>query len=243
MTIIKDAALQALRTTHRDVEASEAWAFAEQLRVSVVVPTLNEAQNIPHVFARLPEDVYEVILVDGYSSDDTVAVAQAIRPSVRIIMEQRPGKGAAVTTGFAATRGNIVVMLDADGSNDPAEIPRFIDALVRGADFAKGSRFMAGGDSVDITPLRRIGNRVLNGTVNALFGTSYTDLCYGYNAVWARHLPILHLDCDGFEVETLINIRAAQAGLSVVEIPSFEHRRLSGVSKLRAWRDGRRIMR
>src|SRR4051812_20925144 len=168
MTIIREAALEALRT-HRNVEERDACAFAEQLRVSVVVPTLNEAQNIPHVFSRLPADVYEVVLVDGCSRDDTVAVAQAIRPSVRILLQHRPGKGAAIASGFAAARGDIVVMLDADGSNDPAEIPRFIDALIRGADFAKGSRFMPGGASVDITRLRRFGNRVLSGTVNALF--------------------------------------------------------------------------
>ena len=102
------------------------------------------------------------------------------------------------------------MMLDADGSTDPQEIPAYVDALFDGADFAKGSRFMEGGGSVDITPLRLQGNRFLNGTVNALFGTDYSDLCYGYNAFWSDVRPTINVDCAGFEVETLINVRVCQ---------------------------------
>jgi glycosyltransferase involved in cell wall biosynthesis len=215
---------------------------AGSIRISVVVPTLDEAANIPHVFDRLPEGLFEVILVDGHSRDDTVAIAKAIRPSVRVVMEPRRGKGAALAAGFAAACGDIIVMLDADGSTDPAEIPRFVDPLFRGADMAKGSRFMDGGRSEDITVTRRLGNRALNGAVNVLFGTTYTDLCYGYNAVWAHCLADLDVDCDGFEVETLMHVRAARARLRVVEVPSFERERMHGESKLRAWRDGRRAL-
>ena len=212
--------------------------------VSVVVPTLNEAENIPHVFARLPDDLFEVILVDGRSEDDTVAVSRAIRPDIRVVMEPQLGKGAALAAGFAAARGEIIVMIDADGSTDPAEIPAFVEALLQGADFAKGSRFLTGAQagSSDITFTRRLGNRALNGVVNVLFGTSYTDLCYGYNAFWRDCLPVLNVNCDGFEVETQMNIRVARAGLCVTEVPSFEHSRLHGESKLRAVRDGRRVV-
>jgi glycosyltransferase involved in cell wall biosynthesis len=228
-------------TSLRGRGESQRLLIAADVRVSVVVPTLDEAANIPHVFARLSEDVFEVILVDGHSVDDTVAIAKAIRPSVRVVTESRRGKGAALAAGFAVATGDIIVMLDADGSTDPAEIPRFIEALVAGADFAKGSRFMPGGGSADITVLRRLGNGVLNRTVNVLFGTAYTDLCYGYNAFWARCLPVIDIDCDGFEIETQMNIRAARAGLRVAEVPSFEHPRRYGESKLNTWRDGRRV--
>jgi glycosyltransferase involved in cell wall biosynthesis len=223
------------------IEGGGTRRSAVDVRVSVVVPTLDEAANLPHVFARLPEDVFEIILVDGHSVDDTVAIAKALRPSVRVIMESRRGKGAALAAGFAAATGDIVVMIDADGSTDPAEIPRFVDALLAGADFAKGSRFMSGGGSADITLTRRLGNRMLNGAVNMLFGTAYTDLCYGYNAFWADCLALIDVDCDGFEIETQINVRAARVGLRVVEVPSFEHPRRYGESKLNAWRDGRRV--
>ncbi len=213
-------------------------------RVSVVIPTLNEAANLPHVFERLPfEDLYEIILVDGHSIDDTIEVARELCPSVRVLLQDGKGKGNALACGFAAARGDIIVMLDADGSTDPQEIPAYVDALFDGADFAKGSRFMEGGGSVDITPLRMQGNRFLNGAVNALFGTRYTDLCYGYNAFWADVRPVINVDCAGFEVETLINVRVAKAGLNVAEVPSVEHERIHGVSKLHPVRDGLRVLR
>src|SRR5829696_7245246 len=163
-------------------------------RVSVVVPTYNEAKNLPHVFGLLPADVHQVIVVDGHSVDDTVAVARSLRPDVTVVRQNRRGKGNAMACGFAAVTGDVVVMLDADGSADPREIERYVDALVAGADFAKGSRFVEGGGSDDITRMRAWGNRWLNRIVNALYGTSYTDLCYGYNAFWSYCLPSLELE-------------------------------------------------
>jgi glycosyltransferase involved in cell wall biosynthesis len=212
------------------------------VRVSVVIPTINEAANLPHVFARLPRDLHEVIVVDGHSTDDTIAVARMLRPDVRIVLQNRRGKGNALACGFAAAHGDIIVMLDADGSTDPAEIPAFVKALTDGADYAKGSRFMRDGGSEDITPLRRAGNHVLNVIVNLLYRSSYTDLCYGFNAFWAHCLPHIGVTCDGFEVETLINVRVARAGLTVVEVPSFESQRIHGESKLSVVRDGRRVL-
>jgi glycosyltransferase involved in cell wall biosynthesis len=213
------------------------------LRVSVVIPTLNEEENLPHVFARLPRGLHEVIVVDGHSTDRTVAVARWLRPDTRIVMQTGRGKGNALAAGFAACSGDVVVTLDADGSTDAGEIPRFVAALRNGAEFVKGSRFAQGGASSDITRVRRLGNRVLSALVNALYGTSYTDLCYGYNAFWTRCLPYLHVDCDGFEVETLINVRIAKAGLVVHEVPSNERRRIHGASNLSAVRDGGRVLR
>ena len=166
--------------------------------ISVVIPTLNEAANLPHVFARLPGCVDEVILVDGHSSDDTIAIAQSLLPSVRVILQHGRGKGDALACGFAAARGDIIVMLDADGSTDPAEIPDYLMPLLAGADFSKGSRFTDGGGSTDITPVRALGNRFLNLVVNALYGTRYTDLCYGYNAFWADVLPTINVTCRRF---------------------------------------------
>jgi glycosyltransferase involved in cell wall biosynthesis len=195
------------------------------------------------VFARLPADLHEVILVDGHSTDGTPEVARGLRGDVRIVNQAGAGKGDALQTGFKACTGDIIVMLDADGSTDPHEIPRFVAALCQGADFVKGSRFAQGGGSSDLTAIRRAGNWGLNRIVNALYGTSYTDLCYGYNAFWARCLPYMRVDCSGFEVETLINVRIAKAGLVVHEVPSFESPRLHGVSNLSVLRDGVRVLR
>jgi glycosyltransferase involved in cell wall biosynthesis len=211
--------------------------------VSVVIPAMNEERNLPHVFAALPEGIDEVVLVDGGSIDRTIAVARELRPDVVIVQQTRTGKGNALACGFAAATGDIIVMIDADGSTDASEIPRFVAALCNGADFVKGSRFAQGGGSTDITPLRRAGNRALNALVNTLYGTSYTDLCYGYNAFWARCLPYMRVDCAGFEVETLINIRIAKAGLTIHEVPSRERDRIHGTSNLHPVRDGTRVLR
>ncbi|MFD0884091.1 glycosyltransferase family 2 protein [Streptosporangium algeriense] len=211
--------------------------------VSVVVPAMNEAENLPHVFATLPQWIDEIVLVDGNSVDDTVAVAKRLRPNVRIVTQTGKGKGDALAAGFAACTGDIIVMIDADGSTDGREIIQFVGALVTGADFVKGSRYASGGGSDDLTFNRKFGNKVLTGLVNRIYGTNYSDLCYGYNAFWARHLDVLNLDCDGFEVETLMNIRAAKAGLKVHEVPSHERCRIHGESNLHAVRDGIRVLR
>lgn len=226
-------------------------------RVSVVIPALNEARNLPHVLARIPADVHEVILVDGYSVDGTVAVARQHWPGVRIVRQTRLGKGNALACGFPLASGDIIAVVDADGSADPAEIPVFVRALLDGADFAKGSRFVKGGGSSDITRLRTLGNRVLTALFNLCYRARYTDLCYGYNVFWRRHAAVLSLDAtapasptgagrvwgDGFEIETLIHCRVAKAGLAVTEVPSFEHSRIHGVSNLNAYSDGMRVLR
>ena len=179
------------------------------VRVSVVVPTLNKADNIPRVFDRMPPEVNEVVLVDGHSTDATVEIARSLWPHLVVIQQSGKGKGNALACGFWAATGDIIVMLDADGSTDPAEIPRFVGALLAGADFAKGTRLIAGGGSADITGVPPFGNWALAKVVNRIWGGQYSDLCYGYNAFWRRCLPfITPADCKGFEVETLINIRA-----------------------------------
>ncbi len=224
-------------------------------RISVVIPAKNEARNLPQLFTKLPTNC-EVILVDGASTDDTVSEALRLRSDITVLSQTRKGKGNALACGFAAASGDFIVMIDADGSNDPAEIPRFVDALRNGADFAKGSRFLAGGGSQDISHFRRFGNFWLNKIVNLLYGTRYTDLCYGYNAFRRECLPVMALDPgdpddpdggamqwgDGFEVETLITVRIAKAGLRVSEIPSFEAVRNFGTSNLNALSDGMRVL-
>lgn len=222
--------------------------------VSVVIPARNEARNLPHVLSVLPKGLHEVILVDGNSDDETIEVAKALMPDIVVVQQTRKGKGNALACGFAAVTGDVIVMLDADGSADPGEIPRFLKALGQGADFAKGTRFAEGGDSDDITHFRRLGNGLLNSLVNVMFGTRYTDLCYGYNVFRTTLLPVLELPAihhqsdemtwgDGFEIETLINVRVALHGARICEVGSVEKPRIHGVSNLNAVSDGFRVLR
>ena len=211
-------------------------------RVTVVIPAKNEAANLRYVLPALPHWIHEVVLVDGNSTDGTQDVARELRPDIRVVAQQGRGKGAALRAGFAAATGDIIVMLDADGSTDPAEIPIFVGALLAGADFAKGSRFLQGGGTADMPFYRRLGNQALTHLVRTLYGGRYSDLCYGYNAFWASVVPQLALECDGFEIETMMNVRALKAGLRITEVPSFEAERIHGSSNLRTIPDGWRVL-
>jgi CheY-like chemotaxis protein len=212
--------------------------------VSVIIPTLNEAENLPLVLPFLPLDwLDEVILVDGQSTDGTVQVAKQLLPSIKVILEEKPGKGAALSTGYHAAKGDILIVLDADGSHDPREIPRFVHALMEGADFAKGSRFAPGGGTTDMPRVRQLGNSFFVFLINTLFNVHFTDLCYGFHAFWSYCLDTITLDdVNGFEIDTAIYLRTLSRQLRVVEVPSFEGYRFRGVGKLRTFPDGWRVL-
>ena len=222
--------------------------------MSVVIPARNEARNIGHVLTAMPPGIPEIILVDGNSVDETVEAALRVRSNLTVVRQSRQGKGNALAAGFAACSGDYIVMIDADGSMNPAEIHAFVAALERGADYAKGSRFCDGGGSDDISRVRDAGNKALNGITNLLFRTGFSDLCYGFNAFRRECLDVFDLPDahdtsveavwgDGFEIETLINVRVAKSRLQITEVPSFEHPRRFGDSNLRTYRDGARVLR
>jgi len=216
---------------------------ASTANVSVVIPTLNEERCIAWVLERLPDIVSEVILVDGRSTDRTIEIARAIRPDLKLVLEQAPGKGAALRAGFAAATGDYIVMLDADGSMHPDEIERFVNALQDGLEFVKGSRFVEGGGTADMSLIRRLGNGALRTAVNRLYRTNLSDLCYGFIAFRRDRLSTLRLHSDGFEIETEMTVRAVTASLQIGEVASYEAPRRYGESNLHAWRDGRRVLR
>ena len=167
-----------------------------------------------------------------------------------------------IATGLLAAKGDVVVMLDADGSMDPVEILLYVDALRAGADLVKGSRTIAGGGSQDLSLVRKAGNRGLRLFSNLAYRQSWSDLCYGYAAFWKDSLDQLGLVelCaprperkastlwrgpwygHGFEIEALLYCRAARADLRIVEVFSHEYKRRSGESHLATWRDGGRVM-
>lgn len=211
--------------------------------VSVVIPALNEAENLKHVLPRIPTWVHEVILVDDHSTDGTADVALALLPTIRVVKNLRPpGKGNALRTGFEAVTGSIIVQIDADGSEAPEEIPAFVGAILAGADYAKGTRFAPGGGTADMTRLRLSGNWIFVKSARVLFGARFTDFCYGYNAFRTSALEVFDLDCDGFEIEAVLNLRAHSRGLKIREVPSYEAERVHGVGRLETFPDGWRVL-
>jgi len=193
------------------------------------------------VLGRIPEVVDEVILVDS-STDGTAEIAQKAYPPLILLTEKVMGKGAALRAGFEAARGDIIVIIDADGSMDPIEIPRYVALLDDGFDFVKGSRHLEGGGSDDFTFIRSFGNTGLRMLANALYSARFTDLCYGYLAFHRRHLSLLAPSAVGFDIEAELVLRAKRMGLRITEVPTYEAERRSGASKLNALHDGWRIL-
>lgn len=216
----------------------------EEAKISIIVPTLNEAQNLSHVLPRVSEIPYihEVILVDGWSTDDTIEKAMRILPDIKTTYQEGRGKGDALRHGWRCASGDILVTLDADGSMAPQEIPRLIQPLFDGYDLSKGSRYLRGGGSTDFSFHRHIGNRVLTTMANSLTGSSYSDLVYGFHAFWADILDKLDITSSSFTIDTELYVKARKAAFRVAEVPSFESKRIFGTSKLSSMRDGWRIM-
>jgi glycosyltransferase involved in cell wall biosynthesis len=217
-------------------------AAAVKSTVSLVIPVRNEARNVAWVLEQIADDVDEIILVDGASTDATLITALSYRPDIRVVPQEGVGKGSALRTGFFASTGDIIVMMDADGSMAPQEIRHYVHFLRNGYDFVKGSRFIGGGGSLDITPFRRLGNRFLLAVFNSIYDSDLTDLCYGFCAFHRRYLELLQLSATGFEIEAEMTVQAMQAGLRIAEVPSLEMPRRSGKSNLNAIRDGFRVL-
>lgn len=207
-------------------------------KISVLVFTLNEEASLPHVLPRIPEWVHEVILVDGHSTDNTVALAKELRPGVRVLQQPGRGKGDALRYGIAHVKGDIIVTLDADGQTDPVELPRFVEAIRRGYDFAKGTRFRRPFST--IRPIHRIiGNWIITLVFDLFFFRLYTDLCSGYNAFRKEAVRSVDLSYpDGLADEPLVHARVRKAGLRVIEVPHRDMPRIAGDSKAPSWRQG-----
>lgn len=211
-------------------------------RITLLIFTLNEAENLPYIIPRIPPIVDEIWLVDGHSTDDTVAIAKTLRRDIHVVYQDGKGKGDAIRCGIKCATGDIIVTIDADGSMDPKEIPSFVEPLLDGYDFVKGSRFLDGAGTVDMPTHRVLGNKAFVLIVNLLFGGRFTDLCYGYNAFKREAVKGFEIASDGFEIETELNIKALKAGLRVKEVPSCEAARLNGKGNLKTFSDGWRIL-
>lgn len=210
--------------------------------VEVIIPTKNEVGVIEEVLEGVKEYADRIVVVDGHSEDGTLEMAKT--NGVEVFTQKGAGKGAALRQAFGDAKGDIVIIIDADGSMSPREIPLFLDAIGSGADLAKGSRFFNGGHSEDMTVTRKIGNLFFLFLVNLFWGANYTDLCYGFKAFTRESIERLrsHLNSAEFDIETEICIKSKKLGLKVVEVPSVELKRVHGDSKLNTMLDGARIL-
>lgn len=207
--------------------------------VSVVIPTLNEERNISAVLRGIRRQLsgrrYEIIVVDGHSSDKTAERARKLGAKV---LYDNTGKGSALIKGFLAAKGTIIVSMDADLSHEPKELTLLIDSIEAGYDICMGSRFMTGGGTEDMPLVRKAGNKAFVYIVNILFGSHYSDMCYGYRSFRRDAFRKLRLREKGFGIEAEISIKAARAHMKVIEIPSNEKPRSYGEAKLHTFRDG-----
>ena len=206
-------------------------------KISIIICAFNEEQSITHVLPKVPEWVDEVLLVDGYSTDNTVEVAKKLRPDIKVLYQPGKGKGNAIKYGVEQATGDVIVTLDADGETNPEDIPRFIKPLLAGYDFAKGTR-LVNGRHPNMMRHRYFGNKVLAVTSNILHGTRYTDICSGYNAYWKSSFQRLRLTSDGFAMEQEMLVKAKRVGLKVVEITHQDNGRTGGTSKVSGVKQG-----
>ena len=207
-------------------------------KISILICALDEEKNLPHVLPEIPSWVNEVVLVDGHSTDGTIEVAKKLRPDVKVLYQHKRGKGDALRYGIKHASGDIVVTLDADGATDPEEIPKFIESLLKGYDFAKGSRFTLS-LPVNKASHRIFGNLLIAAVFNILYSSKYTDLCSGYNAFWKKALEQVNLESsDCFEDEPLLIARVKKAGLKIAEVGHRDLGRIYGEGKAPSWRQG-----
>lgn len=225
------------------------------MKISVIVPVKNEAQSLQQVLNDIPHFVDEVIVVDGHSKDSTFLLAESHSRVTRVLSQYSQGKGAALSAGFAVATGDLIAIIDADGSMNPNEMSSFISYFPE-FDIVKGSRYLDGAGSSDLTRIRSFGNQILTKIANVLFNQKWTDMAYGY-VVFTREavqsLALTNYDQlgsllghksygQGFEIETLMLCRAARRRMKILEIPSFENARIAGSSNLNAMRDGIRVL-
>ena len=215
------------------------------MKISLIIPTQNEAGAIGQVLKELPKRcVDEIIVVDGHSTDQTTREAKTLlRPKIdQLILQKSSGFGRAVLQGLGRAKGDVLIIMNGDGSHDPKDIPLLIKKITEGYDYVLASRYAPGGKSEDDTQVTFLGNKIFTWLTNFVHGTCVFDSLYFFTAITRKGFKKLQLTSPGFElcIETLI--KAHRAGLIFGEVPVIERPRLAGKTKVNALRDGFKIL-
>jgi glycosyltransferase involved in cell wall biosynthesis len=212
------------------------------MKVSVIIPTLNEEKSLPHVIKEIPKDIVgEILIIDGHSTDKTRKVAESLGCRV-LLQPKKKGFGDALRFGFKEASGDVIISMDADGSHDPKDILKLINNLKEGYDLVLGSRYMAGGRSDDDTMIRHIGNMIFTFLTNLFYRSHFSDSLYLFEAVRRDKLLSLRLESDDFALCIEILAKAHKAGFRIAEIPCIEKPRIADKSRVNAFRDGLKIL-
>jgi len=210
-------------------------------KVSVIIPALNEVGSIGQVLNDIPKDrVDEILVADGGSKDGTAELVTKM--GYRIITQEKKGYGAAIMSGINHAKGDVVVVINADGSMNPKDIPSLVDKISEGYDMVLASRYLPGAGSEDDTILHYIGNKIFTFMCNALYGLKISDVLYFFIAARKEIFEkIRPTSCNaGFCVE--VPIRARKAGFKIGELASFEKKRTAGKAKVNAFTTGFKIL-
>jgi len=211
------------------------------LRLTLIIPAMNEADCIGGVLKDVdPDVIHEVLVVDGHSTDGTRDIVEKM--GFKVIPQEGTGYGNAVRTGIKHAAGDYITMVDADGSYRLEDIPKLIAVLEEGYDIAYGSRYLPEAGSDDDTIIRYVGNKVFTFLLNVLHGVNISDSLFLYVAAKKEVFESLDMVSGGFEYCIEFPIKAHKAGFSHKEVPSFEKERIAGDSKVNALSDGLKIL-
>ena len=214
------------------------------MKVSLIIPTKDEEGAIGRVLKEVPKNlIYEIIVIDGHSTDNT---AKEVKSQLRLgrdrfILQKKKGFGNALIQAFNIAKGDIIIIMNADGSHNPKNIPSLLKKIRDGASYVMASRYIRGGRSDDDTIIRFIGNRTLTFLTNLVHGTNVSDSLYFFTAFKRSGLKKIHPKSPGFEFCIEILIMAHKAGLKFAEVPVIERASFSK-SKVNAFSVGFKIL-
>lgn len=211
------------------------------MKTSLIIPALNEVKSIGETLKQVPKDfVDEIIVADGHSTDGTPELVRKL--GYRVVEEEGMGFGSAIISGIKESTGDVIIIMDADGSHNPKDIPRLLEKIKEGYDIGWGSRYLPGGGSADDTLLRHFGNKFFTFLTRLIHGVKVADILYLFAAFRREVFDSLELKSTGFEFCIELPVKAHKAGFKFGEVSCFERKRFADESRVKDFSDGLKIL-